>query len=103
MDQAQSEVTTIARRLAANYPVTCASDYAVERKSITDDMTGRYTINLTLVLRLTALVLVINCANLANLTVARVTPRYQEQAIHEALDAAPARITQPLLAENLPY
>ena len=99
VEQARSEVRTIAARLEQAYPATNAG-VAAEVKPLLDNLLGSYRTNLTLLLCAVALVLLIACANLANLFAARGASRAREFAIRAAIGASRVRLIRQLLIES---
>ncbi len=99
VEQARTEIKTIAARLEKQYPETNAKVTA-EVKPLLENLVGGYRKNLTLLLGAVGLVLLIACANLANLFAARGAARAREFAIRAAVGASRARIVRQLLIES---
>lgn len=99
LEQARAEMRTISARLEKQYPDVNKGIAAVVSPLI-DDIVGDYRQNLTLLLGAVALVLLIACANLANLFAARGAARAREFAIRAAVGASRARIIRQLLIES---
>jgi putative ABC transport system permease protein len=100
VDQARAEMKTIAARLEKAFPETNKGEYAVVTPLL-DNLVGKYRTNLGLLLGAVGLVLLIACANLANLFAARGAARAREFAIHAAVGATRAQIIKKLLIESL--
>src|SRR5262249_19062773 len=83
-DQVRAEMKGIAARLEKAYPDTNGNVTAVVTPLL-DNLVGKYKTNLALLLGAVGLVLLIACANLANLFAARGAARAREFAIHAAV------------------
>ena len=99
VDQARTEMKGIAARLEKNYPDTNGKVYAVVTPLL-ENLVGKYRTNLGLLLGAVGLVLLIACANVANLFAARGAARAREFAIHAAVGATRWQIVRKLLIES---
>ena len=99
VDQARAEMKTIAARLEKAYPETNGKESAVVTPLL-ENLVGKYRTNLSLLLGAVGLVLLIACANLANLFAARGAARAREFAIHAAVGATRGQLVKKLLFES---
>ena len=100
VDQARADMARIARNLAVAYP-DANKGTGVTILPLKTDVVGNVRGILLVLLGAVSFVLLIACANVANLLLARSTGRGREFAIRSALGASPARVIRQLLTESV--
>jgi putative ABC transport system permease protein len=101
LEQARAQMDAIGARIAADYPDS-NKNWGVSLVRYSDAVVGQQLqSSLYVLLTAVGMLLLIACANLANLTLARGTSRERKVAVRAALGAARARLVRQFVTENV--
>jgi predicted permease len=99
-ERAQAEMNALAAKLREQFPKSNAQKLGVKLTPMRDQITGGYRRALLVLLGAVGFVLLITCANLANLNLVRASGRQREMSIRSALGASRWQVVKQLLLES---
>jgi putative ABC transport system permease protein len=99
--QARAEIEAVARRVALDHPQQYPRRFTIEVVRLIDSVVGPFRTTLYTLGAAVGLLLLIACANVANMLLARAAAREREMALRASLGASRLRLVRQTLAESL--
>lgn len=101
--KAQADLKRVALELCGDFPkdYQAESGYSAGARDLTEAFTGASRTPLFVLLATAGFVLLLACANVANLTLARLVERERELAVRSAMGASRGRVLRQLITENI--
>ncbi len=101
LEDARADLDTVTARLHASYPDAYPKDYRVRATPLLIQVTRGFTSTLVILVSTAGLVLLIVCASVVNLMLARLLRREREFAVRAAIGAGRGRLVRQLATESL--
>ncbi|HTQ80369.1 MAG TPA: ABC transporter permease, partial [Thermoanaerobaculia bacterium] len=101
LEKAQADLSTIAARDQKEYPAAAIAGMSLSLVPVREELVGHFRPTLVILFGTVGLVLLLACANAANLTFARLLSREKEVVVRAALGASRGRLIRQLLTESV--